>query len=118
MVERSKSKSRTSVTKGSQMLETSSSQDVLSNLEFIKIWALWFSFAGQIKVLPKEPSLKIWFRTKFPYAVFSEPIASGDLVHPTTSPIENIMMSVTPSLLRISIFKIGIPTDKVIVKTT
>ena len=45
--------------RGSQMLETSSSQDVLSNLEFIKIWVLRFSFAGQIKVLPKEPFLKI-----------------------------------------------------------
>ena len=100
------------------MLETSSLQDVLWNLEFIKIWALWFSFAGQIKVLPKELSLKIWFRTKFPFGVFSEPVAFGDLVQLTTSPIEHIRMSAIPSLLRISIFKIGFPTDKVIMKTT
>ena len=100
------------------MLVTSSSQEVLSNLEFTKIWVCWFSLEEQTKILPKEPSLKIWFRTVFPSRVLSEPLASGDLAQLTTSPIENIRMSFIPSSLSISIGQIVIHAEELIGKTT
>ena len=100
------------------MLETSSSQEVLSNLEFIKIWVCWFSSEEQNKILPKEPSLKIWLRTSFPSRVLWESATSLFLVQLTNSPIENIRMSFILSLLSISISQIAMYANKLIGKTT